>query len=224
MRFEDEKNFLPLRIHFYSIPFARLIDNLLSRIRRKNKLIVLKYKYRYILLFKKLIMNVFIASQTNRRKFVYVRHPLKLLRIRTKLGPKLYIDPPRRCSSRDHGRRGHGRRETFVSTNYKLLNWSDWSGPPVIRSTCRRSVSCRMRKGEKLEKNLATSRPEPVSPSSRPICLSVEHLLFFPLLLPPPPPFSSTLNLISLGWAANFSISGSVGTLFGSMLLPPRFD
>lgn len=169
-------------------------------------------------------MDVFIASQTNRRKFVYVRHPLKLLRIRTKLGPKLYIDPPRRCSSRDHGRRGHGRRETFVSTNYKLLNWSDWSGPPVIRSTCRRSVSCRMRKGEKLEKNLATSRPEPVSPSSRPICLSVEHLLFFPLLLPPPPPFSSTLNLISLGWAANFSISGSVGTLFGSMLLPPRFD
>ena len=171
-------------------------------------------------------MDVFIASQTNRRKFVYVRHPLKLLRIRTKLGPKLYIDPPRRCSSRDHGRRGHGRRETFVSTNYKLLNWSDWSGPPVIRSTCRRSVSCRMRKGEKLEKNLATSRPEPVSPSSRPICLSVEHLLFFPLLLPSPPspPFSSTLNLISLGWAANFSISGSVGTLFGSMLLPPRFD
>lgn len=156
MRFEDEKNFLPLRIHFYSILFARLIDNLLSRIRRKNKLIVLKYKYRrYILLFKKLTMDVFIASQTNRRKFVYVRHPLKLLRIRTKLGPKLYIDPPRRCSCRDHGRRGHGRRETFVSTNYKLLNWSDWSGPPVIRSTCRRSVSCRMRKGgRKVRKKL----------------------------------------------------------------------
>lgn len=91
MRFEDEKNFLLLRIHFYSIPFARLIDNLLSRIRRKNKLIVLKYKYRrYILLFKKLTMNVFIASQTNRRKFVYVRNPLKLLRIRTTWTQALY--------------------------------------------------------------------------------------------------------------------------------------
>lgn len=59
-------------------------------------------------------------------------------------------------------------------------------GPRVIRSTCRRSVSCRMRKGgEKLEKNLAASRPEPVSPSSRPICLSVAHgtsFFFFPLL------------------------------------------
>lgn len=126
------------------------------------------------------------------------------------------------------GRRGHGRRETFVSTNYKLLNWSGRraAGPRVIRSTCRRSVSCRMRKGgEKLEKNLAASRPEPVSPSSRPICLSVAHgtsFFFFPP--PPPSPSSSTLNLISLGWAANFSISGSVGTLFGSMLLPPRFD
>lgn len=32
----------------------------------------------------------------------------------------------------DHGRGGHGRRETFVSTNYKVLNWSDRRAGPGL--------------------------------------------------------------------------------------------